>query len=57
MLSNCPLAGELAIDRGSEELILVRLCLKTRLNLLIEVGATSPWTSHAVHAKLLGVCF
>lgn len=57
MLSNCPLAGELALDGESEELILSRLCLKTWLNLLIEVGATSPWTSYSVNAKLLYVCF
>lgn len=57
MSSNCPLAGELALDGDSEELILIRLCLKTWLNLLIEVGATSPWTSQSVNAKLLDICF
>lgn len=57
MLSNCPLAGELALDGDSEELILIRLCLKTWLNLLIEVGATSLWTSYSVTAKSLDVCF
>lgn len=57
MLSNCPLAGELALDGDSEERILIRLCLKTWLNLLIEVGATSLWTSHGVNAKLLDICF
>lgn len=44
MLSNCLLAGELALDGDSEELILIRLCWKTWLNLLAEVGATWPWT-------------
>lgn len=29
MLSNRPLVGELALDGGSEELVLIRLCLKT----------------------------
>lgn len=44
MLSNCLLAGELALDGDSEELILIRLCWKTWHNLLTEVGATCPWT-------------
>lgn len=56
MLSNCPLVGELALDGDSEELILIRLCLKTWLNLLIEVGATSLWTSPRVHSKWLDAC-
>lgn len=56
MLSNCPLVGELALDGDSEELILIRLCLKTWLNLLIEVGATSLWTSPSVHSKWLDAC-
>lgn len=53
MLSNRLLVGELALDGGSEELVLIRLCLETWLNLLIEVGATCLWTSHSVNAKLL----
>lgn len=57
MLRNCPLAGELALDGDSEELILIRLSLETWLNLLIEVGATSPWTSDSVNAKLLDIGF
>lgn len=57
MLSNCLLAGELALDGDSEELILIRLCWKTWLNLLTEVGATWLWTFHSVNAKLQDTCF
>lgn len=57
MLNSCPLAGELALDGDSEQLILIRLCLKTWLNLLIEVGTTSLWMPHSVNAELLDICF
>lgn len=57
MLSSCLLAGELALDGDSEELILIRLCLKTWLELLAEVGATCPWTFYSVNAKFQDTCF
>lgn len=56
MLSNCLLAGELALDGDSEELILIRLCWKTWLNLLTEVGATCLWTFYSVNAKFQDTC-
>lgn len=57
MLSNCLLGGELALDGDSEELILIRLCWKTWLNLLTEVGVTCPWIFHSVNAKFQDTCF
>lgn len=57
MLSNCLLAGELALDGDSEELVLIRLCWKTWLNLLTEVGATWLWTSHSVNPEFRDTYF
>lgn len=53
MLSNCPLVGELVLDGDSEELVLIRLCLKTWLYLLMEVGVTSLGAHPSASSKLL----